>query len=320
MLWGLKVEPSKSYSQKVIQPFHLSQAVLDINIPTANSHSDVQLILSRVNCENGDNIVTEDFILCVLKRSRTVQVPLNLIFSEGDDITFRSVGGTVQLIGYSLDERSDEDETYDSRHTERRRISQESGDSEGGSGDEGDGSDDEVATEAEDGSDDEEGAEVKVENDSDNDLMEEEQPIPPPAKRPKYNGNSNINEPKKAQKPKVVKNKIRRHDGDIIIEDIRKGKGTVVKSGNKVEIYFDGRLESNGNKSVGKLNVGKGYTFTVGKGEVIRGWDIGIVGMKVGGKRKIICPPGKAYGPRSYQKGIPQNATLVYEIELRNIL
>ncbi|XP_037050328.1 39 kDa FK506-binding nuclear protein-like [Bradysia coprophila] len=299
MFWGLKVEPNRSYSQKVIQPFHLSQAVLDVNIPTANK--DVQLILSSTNCENGDNIHTVDYILCVLKMSRTVQVPLNLIFSAGDDITFRSVGGTVHLIGYSLDERSDEAETYDSRHTDRRRISQESGDSEGGSGDEGDGSDDEMGTEAEDGSNDEEGAEVKV---------EEEEPIPPPVKRPKFNETSNINEPKKAQTPKVVKNKIRRLDGDIVIEDIRKGKGTVVKSGNKVEIYFDGRLESN-NKSIEKLNVGKGYTFTVGKGEVIQGWDIGIVGMRTGGKRKVICPPGKAYGPRSYQKGIPQNATLV---------
>ncbi|KAG4075410.1 hypothetical protein HA402_015063 [Bradysia odoriphaga] len=314
MFWGLIVKSNRKYSQKVVRPFHLSQAVLDVTTTTGNR--DVRLFLSSTKCDDSGNIVTDDYILCILKKSGSVQVPLNLIFSEGDDISFRSVGGTVHLSGYLMDDRnfqesSDEDETYDGRRTEKRQMAQESSgsDNEGGSGDEEDGSDDQEGAEGGDGSDDQEGAEDEVNNESENDSSEE-QPIPPPVKRPKLNGIS---------KSKAVKNKKRTLDCGIIVEDLRGGKGTVTKSGDEVEMSFYCYLQSN-KKPIHKLNGGNGYIkYTVGEGQV-QAWNIGIVGMKGGGKRKIICPPGTAHGSNGYLTHVPAMETLEYTIELKRVL
>ncbi len=80
------VQPNKKYSKTVSTPFHVSQAVLDTN--SISGDQDVQLILKS------DKV---DYILCILKKSGTVQVPLDLIFSEGDEISFRSVGKCFDL-------------------------------------------------------------------------------------------------------------------------------------------------------------------------------------------------------------------------------
>lgn len=64
---------------------------------------------------------------------------------------------------------------------------------------------------------------------------------------------------------------------------------------------------------------GEGFKFLLGRGEVIRGWDIGVAGMKVGSKRRITCPPQMAYGAKGSPPVIPPNATLVFEVELRGI-
>lgn len=103
-----------------------------------------------------------------------------------------------------------------------------------------------------------------------------------------------------------------------MIEDIRPGKGPEAKLGKKVSVYYEGRLKSN-NKMFDSTKSGDGFKFILGKGEVIRGWDIGIVGMKVGTKRRITCPPNCAYGPKGSPPVIPPNATLVFDVELRGV-
>lgn len=106
--------------------------------------------------------------------------------------------------------------------------------------------------------------------------------------------------------------------GGVMIEDLRVGKGPEAKAGKKVSVYYEGRLKSN-NKVFDSTKSGEGFKFQLGRSEVIRGWDIGIVGMKVGTKRRITCPPNVAYGPKGSPPVIPGNATLVFDVELRGV-
>lgn len=96
------------------------------------------------------------------------------------------------------------------------------------------------------------------------------------------------------------------------------GTGAEARPGKKVQVYYEGRLKSN-NKVFDATKQGPGFKFTLGKAEVIKGWDLGITGLKVGGKRRIICPPPLAYGAKGNPPVIPQNSTLVFDVELKNV-
>lgn len=106
--------------------------------------------------------------------------------------------------------------------------------------------------------------------------------------------------------------------GGLIIEDLRVGKGPEAKAGRKVSVYYEGRFKSN-NKVFDSSKSGDGFKFLLGRGEVIRGWDVGVQGMKVGSKRRIVCPPGFGYGSKGSPPAIPPNATLVFDVELRGV-
>lgn len=106
--------------------------------------------------------------------------------------------------------------------------------------------------------------------------------------------------------------------GGVVIEDLRAGKGPEAKIGRKISVYYEGRLKTN-NKVFDSTKSGDGFQFLLGRGEVIRGWDIGIAGMKVGSKRRITCPPNVAYGNKGSPPVIPSNATLVFDVELRGV-
>uniref|UniRef100_A0A6P7G9L9 peptidylprolyl isomerase n=1 Tax=Diabrotica virgifera virgifera TaxID=50390 RepID=A0A6P7G9L9_DIAVI len=86
----------------------------------------------------------------------------------------------------------------------------------------------------------------------------------------------------------------------------------------KKKVYYEGRLKNN-NKMFDSHKQGQGFAFKLGSGEVIKGWDVGLVGMKVGGKRRITCPPQMAYGVKGSPPAIPGNSTLVFEVELKKI-
>lgn len=101
------------------------------------------------------------------------------------------------------------------------------------------------------------------------------------------------------------------------IDDLKAGAGKEAVPGKTVEVHYTGTL-TNGTKFDSSVDKGRPFTFQLGEGRVIRGWDVGVAGMKEGGKRKLIIPAEMAYGPR--QMGmIPPNSTLIFEVELLRV-
>ncbi len=104
----------------------------------------------------------------------------------------------------------------------------------------------------------------------------------------------------------------------LVIEDIKIGEGQEVEKFNIVTVNYTGLLED-GTKFDSSLNPGRTpFRFTVGAGQVIQGWDQGLIGMKIGGKRKLTIPPELGYGSRD-NGPIPANSTLIFEIDLLGI-
>jgi FKBP-type peptidyl-prolyl cis-trans isomerase len=102
---------------------------------------------------------------------------------------------------------------------------------------------------------------------------------------------------------------------DLQIEILREGTGAEAKTGNRVTVHYVGTL-TDGKKFDSSRDRGQGFKFTLGKGEVIQGWDKGVAGMKVGELRKLTIPSHLAYGARGFPPVIPPNSTLVFEVEL----
>ena len=108
-------------------------------------------------------------------------------------------------------------------------------------------------------------------------------------------------------------------DNGLIIENIETGKGSEAKEYNKITVNYTGKLKDG---SIFDSSLKKGrdpFTFTLGVGSVIKGWDLGVKGMKVGGKRKLTIPSELGYGDQGAGTVIPPGATLVFEIELLNV-
>ena len=103
------------------------------------------------------------------------------------------------------------------------------------------------------------------------------------------------------------------------MKDLVVGKGAAAKTGDKVSVQYAGKLMDGTEFDSTKKHGGKPFEFVLGTGHVIKGWDQGVVGMKVGGKRKLTIPPELAYGVRGHPPVIPPNSTLQFEIELQGI-
>ena len=105
----------------------------------------------------------------------------------------------------------------------------------------------------------------------------------------------------------------------LIIEDLVVGDGAEAKDYNKVVVNYTGKLED-GSVFDSSLNPGRSpFTFTLGAGSVIKGWDQGLKDMKVGGKRRLTIPSDLAYGASGAGSAVPPNATLIFEVELLEV-
>jgi peptidylprolyl isomerase len=100
--------------------------------------------------------------------------------------------------------------------------------------------------------------------------------------------------------------------------EIKKGTGKLAEKGKKVSVHYTGWL-TDGKEFDSSRDSGEPIQFDLGTGQVIKGWDEGIAGMKVGGKRQLRIPPALGYGARGAGSAIPPNATLVFDVELMGV-
>ena len=101
-------------------------------------------------------------------------------------------------------------------------------------------------------------------------------------------------------------------------EDLVVGTGAEAKKGQTVSVHYTGWL-TDGKKFDSSKDHGRPFSFALGRGQVIQGWDDGVAGMKVGGKRKLTVPPELGYGAQGFPGAIPPNSTLVFEVELLGV-
>ncbi|GJJ78632.1 FK506-binding nuclear protein [Entomortierella parvispora] len=353
--WGLTVFPERTYTQIVDNSFKLSMAALDEE--TTPGRTSIRVSVDK-----------KTFILCSLIAGQIEQQNLDLVFTEGEEITF-SVSGknAVHLSGnylpedegmeYSEDEdmygnmdmddsddddeeeEDDEDDADDlivSRGARKLALEQfvgnedEDEDSEEdpdftGEDDEDEDDDledsDEDMEEAQNNGDEDDEEDEDEDEDEDDEEEEEEEPVPvkPVAAKPAKK-EAEVKEVKKAEVKKEVKKEepkkanIKTLPNGLIIEDVKVGEGARAKSGKKIGMRYIGRL-TNG-KVFDKNMSGKPFNFNLGRGEVIKGWDLGIQGMQLGGERKLTIPPALAYGAQGAPPDIPRNATLEFDVKL----
>jgi peptidylprolyl isomerase len=105
---------------------------------------------------------------------------------------------------------------------------------------------------------------------------------------------------------------------NLVVKDIAKGHGKRAKAGETVTVQYDGVLFSNGTEFDASWDRGQPFSFPLGAGQVIPGWDKGVAGMRVGGRRVLTIPPNLGYGPQG-SGPIPPNSTLVFVVDLLKI-
>ncbi|KAI8904434.1 hypothetical protein EDD86DRAFT_230204 [Gorgonomyces haynaldii] len=321
--WGLTVEPGKKYTQEVDEDFHITMATLAAKLPKGAARSSVTLTVNE-----------NTFNLCSLIPGVIENQPLNIRLNEGEEITFINTGNCpIDLTGNHIYVMVDEDEDLDDEEIDSDlEVDPEAfGDVEVDMDEDDEDDDDEEELDEETIERLLKGAKrgsstipkstdptakkakiVEIEDaEEDEEEEEEEEEKPAPKKQEKKQEKK---EEKKAEQEGAKKRTL---PSGIVIEDSVIGQGPRAKPGKKVSVRYIGRL-TNG-KVFDSNTKGAPFTFKLGKNEVIKGWDIGVQGMNVGGSRKLTIPPALAYGSRGAPPDIPANATLEFEIKLLEV-
>ncbi|KAI8372720.1 uncharacterized protein BYT42DRAFT_577760 [Radiomyces spectabilis] len=300
--FGLAIHPNKTYKRNVSSGFRIRMAAFDSTVK------------GKGRCSVRVKVDEKDFVLCTLIPGKIEQQLLNIGFVEGEEIIFTVTGqNTVHLTGnYELDfdaESVSEDEDDKTLMNVPEGIDpQKIAAYLNGDIDSDDMVSDEEDAEAPElvAAEEEKKEKKEVANQKKRTAETEEEATEAPKKQ-KTEGAKKQNE----KKAKVVTTKLQ---NGLVLQDVEAGEGRSAKKGNRIGIRFIGKLQNG--KIFDKNVEGKPFEFVLGRSEVIRGLDEGIMGMKLGGKRKLTIPPALGYGKRGSAR-IPKNATLIFEVSLK---
>jgi FKBP-type peptidyl-prolyl cis-trans isomerase len=112
--------------------------------------------------------------------------------------------------------------------------------------------------------------------------------------------------------------KVQTLESGLKYQDVKEGTGAEAETGKRIYVHYTGYL-TDGTRFDSSISRGQPLPLTLGAGQVIKGWDLGIVGMKVGGKRKLLIPSRLGYGGPGFPPSIPPNADLVFDVELLKV-
>ncbi|XP_034114368.2 39 kDa FK506-binding nuclear protein [Drosophila albomicans] len=355
MFWGLSMKPNRKYTQTIVKSFHISGAALEEGdlaklYITADKNKFIVATLSKnipqialdLNFCKGDKIMFQT----------TGNASVSLIgylhdAEESDDEDFEDDEYAALAEGLEKGEgaenESDSEEGSDDEEDEddsklAAEYSSFLEDNESGEEEQSD-DDDEEEEEDDEESDEEDTPKAKkakiaesakkpakaqngVAKADKKQQQQQQQQQQKSKKDKKAAGEDKKEQPKgkegKQQQQQQQSGGERTIAGGVKVQDLNAGNGPEAKQGKRVSVYYIGRLKSN-NKTFDSMQKGNGFKFALGGGEVIKGWDVGVAGMKVGGKRRITCPAHMAYGARGHPPTIPPNSTLVFDVELKAV-
>jgi FK506-binding nuclear protein len=339
-VFGLTIQPGNAYTTTVEEDTHITMAAI------SKFGSKRTSVVIKIN--------DSEFTLCALTPGKHENQQLNIYLNEDDEVTFTAVGDSnIDLTGNTVAMMIDNNE----QDFDEEDMMDEEDALMGLEGDEEIDSDEAEGILAMNGASDSEGSEGESDDEEEMEFDEalltelnkrKLEPIPVNNKRAKITEVVEEPTPKKVEQKKEVKKaepkkevkevktpevkkvkevktpeveketpEKRTLPSGLVIEDRVIGNGPRAKPGKKVAVRYVGKL-MNG-KVFDSNTKGAPFTFKLGKGEVIKGWDLGVAGMNVGGERKLTIPSKLAYGSRGAPPDIPKNADLVFEVKLLEV-
>jgi len=312
--WGIELLPGKKYEQTCDDNLNVTAAVLAATASHGGRNS--------VQAEVDGNV----FTIANLKIESKEQKSLDLFFEQGETVTFFITGSDpVHLSGYYQPQEMpfdmDDEEGMDEEELQRQLAL--------GMNDESfDDSEEEEAPKPAEKKNQKQQQPAKGTPNAKNNNNQKAKAEASPAPQGKRKGEANTPNAKKGKStpesptatstsapgtPTADKSLSKQMPNGLRITDITIGSGDPVKNGAFVRVKYVGRLENG--KKFDSCEKASGFRFRLGVGEVIKGWDHGVKGMRVGGKRTLVIPAALGYGSRGAPPDIPPNATLHFDVE-----
>ncbi|KAJ6625519.1 peptidylprolyl isomerase [Mycena sp. CBHHK59/15] len=332
-LWGSAVDSKAPLTIVPEADLKLTNVALGDLIADAAARTSLKLTFKTIVGKNDDESESDEeelpkstTFICALTAGKIEQTTIDIVLDEGTEYIFEVVGpNTIYLTGNYIDQVHADQDPYSDMDEDAFNLEDVSSDVEFDATGLDDDERFEEIDEAVHGSP----KNLKRARDSDADKADKQlskkqkaesgKPVKPDApaatekkekKKDKKEKQKDGEKGEKTEKKAVAEREVA---GGVKVKDTKIGTGPTVKKGNTVSMRYIGKLQNG--KVFDSNTKGKPFTFHLGRGEVIKGWDEGIVGMQVGGERLLTIPPGMGYGKKGTD-GIPGNSTLIFECKL----